>query len=165
MYDDLYVLPTDAGDDRVIRVGHPLAQGRADAHPGRARAGSASTRTVQPGSTLTAGSQRLAMVYAGTGSPSEYAKLNAKGKARRGDAQRRGVTPTDRAAAAAAAGASVLIVVNDGIGVLNECVGESPIPVATVHRDAGALLVALAKTRHRCPSPSLRCRTPTSSTT
>jgi hypothetical protein len=30
--------------------------------------------------------------------------------------------------------------------VLNEWVGESPIPVATVHRDAGALLIALAKT-------------------
>ena len=30
--------------------------------------------------------------------------------------------------------------------MLNEWVGESPIPVATVHRDAGALLIALAKT-------------------
>ena len=45
-----------------------------------------------------------------------------------------------------AAGAKLLIVVNDGVGVLNEWVGESPIPVATVHRDAGALLIALAKT-------------------
>ena len=38
-----------------------------------------------------------------------------------------------------------LIVVNDGVGGLNEYVGESPIPVATVHRDAGAPLIALAQ--------------------
>ena len=35
--------------------------------------------------------------------------------------------------------------VNDGVGTLMEYVGESPIPVATVHRDAGAGLIALAQ--------------------
>ena len=38
-----------------------------------------------------------------------------------------------------------LIVVNDGIGGLDEYVGTSPIPVATVHRDAGADLISMAQ--------------------
>ncbi|HEX6682475.1 MAG TPA: S8 family serine peptidase [Candidatus Limnocylindrales bacterium] len=101
--------------------------------------------TVQPGSTLTAGEDVLKAVYAGNGAAKDYAKLDARGKTvvvKRSDA----VPPTERTAAAAAAGAALLVVVNDGIGTLNEYVGESPIPVASVHRDEGAALIALART-------------------
>jgi hypothetical protein len=104
--------------------------------------------TVQPGSTLTAGWSNLPLVYAGTGTAAEYAGLDAKGKAvvvTRSDT----IGAADRTAAAVSAGAKLLLVVNDGAGVLNESVGASPIPVASVHRDAGARLIELAKTGRR----------------
>ena len=37
-YDDLYVLPTEKMTQGTLRCRHPLAQGRADAEPGRIRA-------------------------------------------------------------------------------------------------------------------------------
>ena len=84
-------------------------------------------------------------MYAGNGATSDYQGLNALGKiavVERSDA----VQPAARARAAAAAGARALIVVNDGVGGLNEYVGStSAIPVATVHRDAGATLISMAK--------------------
>jgi hypothetical protein len=99
---------------------------------------------VQPGSTLTGGTETLRPVYAGAGAPADYAGLDAEGAiavVTRSDA----VGAAERADAAAAAGAKLLLVVNDGVGVLNEYVGESPIPVATVHRDAGRRLVEAAR--------------------
>ncbi|MFE2302902.1 S8 family serine peptidase [Streptomyces sp. NPDC059445] len=99
---------------------------------------------VQAGSALGTGTQTLGVVYAGDGSAAAYAKVRAKGKVvvvERGD----GVSPQERAEAAAAAGAKALIVVNDGVGSLMEYVGESALPVATVHRDAGRALVSMAK--------------------
>ena len=47
-----------------------------------------------------------------------------------------GVAPEDRAAAAAAAGPLALVVVNDGVGGLNEYVGDASIPVAAVMSSA-----------------------------
>jgi subtilisin family serine protease len=142
-YDDVYVSPTDqvtTGSFKLAtrwRKGEPMLSLRAfGLLPIEA--------TVQPGSTLVAGTQNLAAVYAGTGAASEYANLDGKGKlavVTRSDA----VSPDERATAAVAAGAKLLLVVNDGAGVLNEYVGESAIPVATVHRDAGAQLVSLAR--------------------
>jgi subtilisin family serine protease len=143
-YDDVYVSPTD----QVTQGSFTLATRWRKGEPSlslRAFGILPVQATVQPGSTLTAGTQNLGAVYAGTGAAGEYANLDTKGKiavVTRSDA----VTPDERAAAAAAAGAKLLLVVNDGTGVLNEYVGESTIPVATVHRDAGAQLVALAKT-------------------
>ncbi|MGW1965479.1 S8 family serine peptidase [Streptomyces sp. NPDC001935] len=99
---------------------------------------------VQAGSALGTATQTLGVVYAGDGSAAAYAKVRAKGKVvvvERGD----GVSPQERAEAAAAAGAKALIVVNDGVGSLMEYVGESALPVATVHRDAGRALVSMAK--------------------
>ncbi|MFE4695972.1 S8 family serine peptidase [Streptomyces sp. NPDC056738] len=99
---------------------------------------------VQAGSALGTATQTLGAVYAGDGSAAAYAKVRAKGKVvvvERGD----GVSPEERAEAAAAAGAKALIVVNDGVGSLMEYVGESALPVATVHRDAGRALVSMAK--------------------
>ena len=56
------------------------------------------------------------------------------------------VTPAARAQAAAAAGASSCSSSTTASAALSEYVGASPIPVASVHRDAGAELIALAKT-------------------
>ena len=143
-YDDLYVTPTDQvsqGSFTLVtrwRKGEPMLSVDVPGLP-------PVDVTVQPGSTLTAGNATLPGVYAGTGAAAEYATVDAKGKAvvvTRSDT----VSAKDRAAAAAAAGAKLLLVVNDGVGVLNESVGTSPIPVATVHRDTGAQLIGLAKT-------------------
>ncbi|SDZ07741.1 Serine protease, subtilisin family [Saccharopolyspora shandongensis] len=143
-YDDLYVTPTKQlshGSFTMVtrwRKGEPHLSVDVPGLP-------PVDVTVQPGSTFAAGNDTLPAVYAGTGAADEYATLDAKGKAAvvtRSDA----VSAQDRAAAAVAAGAKLLLVVNDGVGVLNESVGQSPIPVATVHRDAGAQLIDLAKT-------------------
>ncbi|MCW3816359.1 S8 family serine peptidase [Micromonospora sp. DR5-3] len=143
-YDDLYVTPTEKVTQGSFTMATRWRKGEPQLSvdvPGLPPV----DVTVQPGSTVTAGRETLPAVYAGTGAASEYAKLDAKGKAvvvTRSDA----VSAKDRTAAAVAAGAKLLLVVNDGVGVLNEVVGPSPIPVATVHRDAGARLIALAKT-------------------
>lgn len=144
-YDDVYVSPTEQVEDVTFtmvhrwRKGEPLLTVSALGLPPL-------DVTVQPGSTLDAGRDILPLVYAGTGTPGEYP--DAKGKAvvvTRSDA----ISAVDRAAAAVAAGAELLLVVNDGVGILNEVVGDSPIPVATVHRDAGARLVDLARSGRR----------------
>ncbi|MEU5943358.1 S8 family serine peptidase [Micromonospora sp. NPDC047548] len=143
-YDDLYVTPTDKVSQGSFtmatrwRKGEPMLSVDVPGLP-------PVDVTVQPGSTLTAGRDTLPAAYAGTGAAGEYANVDAKGKVAvvtRSDA----VSAQERTAAAVAAGAKLLLVVNDGVGVLNEWVGASPIPVATVHRDAGTQLIALAKT-------------------
>lgn len=142
MYDDLYLLPTEK-----------MTRGTFQAST-RWRFGEEILSldvlglvpipvTVQPFSTVSAGTDTLKLVYAGNGA--DYSKVDARGKAvvvTRSDA----VPPADRAANAVAAGAKLLVVVNDGAGTLNEYVGEPTIPVVTAHRDAGALLVSLART-------------------
>ncbi|MFE0590171.1 S8 family serine peptidase [Micromonospora echinospora] len=142
-YDDLYVSPTESptrGSFTLAtrwRKGEPMLGLRVPGLP-------SIDATVQPGSTLTAGSRTLRTVHAGSGTPAEYAGRDVRGAVAvvtRSDA----VGPAERAAAAAAAGAALLVVVNDGVGVLNEVVGDAPIPVATVHRDAGRQLVAAAR--------------------
>ncbi|MDX6311731.1 MAG: hypothetical protein QOF44_1195 [Streptomyces sp.] len=93
---------------------------------------------TQPGSTVTDGTSRLATVYAGTGAAADYAGIQARGKAvvvDRSDA----VSPAERAAAAVAAGAKLLIVVNDGDGRLSEWYADdagtdTAIPVVSVMR-------------------------------
>ncbi|MEU4216902.1 S8 family serine peptidase [Actinoplanes sp. NPDC026623] len=146
-YDDVYVLPTE----QVRQSSFTMATRWRKIEPPLSVDVFGLPHTevaVQPGSTLTAGWDTMPMVYAGTGTPADYAAVNAKGKAvvvTRSAA----VGAADRAATAATAGAELLLVVNDGAGVLNESVGASPIPVASVHRDAGARLIALAKTGTR----------------
>ncbi|WP_086770933.1 S8 family peptidase [Streptomyces bobili] len=142
-YDDVYVAPTKPmtrGEFTLItrwRKGEPRL---ALSTPGdRLRF----ETLVQAGSALGTGTDRLTAVHAGTGAPAGYEKVEAKGKVvvvERSD----DVLPQERAEAAVAAGAKALIVVNDGAGALMEYVGESPIPVATVHRDTGRTLIAMA---------------------
>ncbi|WP_211364373.1 S8 family peptidase [Micromonospora palomenae] len=143
-YDDLYVSPTEPMTQGQFtlttrwRKGEPmLGLSAPDGKP-------AFETLVQRGSTLADARDTVGSAYAGTGAADDYRKVDAKGKVvvvRRSDA----VTPEERTAAAVAAGAKALIVVNDGVGGLTEYVGQSPIPVATVHRDAGKALIALAR--------------------
>jgi subtilisin family serine protease len=142
-YDDLYVSPTDVPTEGSFqlttrwRKGEPVVDLRAF--------GVLPIDTVvQVGSTVTDGFDNFKAVYAGTGAASEYADLDVAGKAvlvTRSDS----VSPVDRAEAAAAAGAKLLVVVNDGAGGLLEVVGESRIPVVSVHKGAGERLVRLAQ--------------------
>ncbi|WP_078944782.1 S8 family serine peptidase [Streptomyces flavochromogenes] len=144
-YDDVYVSPTEAmkqGEFMLItrwRKGEP--QLGLSASGGRLQF----EARVQAGSALGTGTDTLHAVYAGDGAADAYEKVTAKGKivvVERSDE----VAPQERTEAAVAAGAKALIVVNDGVGGLMEYVGESAIPVATVHRDAGKGLVAMART-------------------
>ncbi|MFG3136257.1 S8 family serine peptidase [Streptomyces sp. NPDC048211] len=104
---------------------------------------------VQGGSSVAEDSrQRLGSVFAGNGAPADYAGLDARGKAvviRSSDT----VAPADRAAAAIAAGAKALFVVNSGDGVLMESYADYgttlAIPVASVQRLAGEGLVKAAQ--------------------
>lgn len=143
-YDDVYVAPTEPmkqGEFMLItrwRKGEP--QLALSTLGGRLQFES----RVQAGSALGTATDNLDAVYAGNGAAAAYEKLRAKGKIvviERSDE----VSPQERTEAAVAAGAKALIVVNDGVGALMEYVGESAIPVASVHRDAGKALVSMAK--------------------
>lgn len=143
-YDDVYVAPTERmaqGDFMLItrwRKGEPPLV--LSTPGGRLRF----EALVQAGSALGTATDRLNAVYAGNGTAAAYEKIRARGRIvviRRSDE----VSPQERTDAAVAAGAKALIVVNDGVGGLMEYVGESSIPVATVHRDAGSALVAMAR--------------------
>lgn len=103
----------------------------------------------QAGATVHDGSAKLRVVTAGKGAAADYQGLDAQGKAvviTRSD----DVSPADRAANAAKAGAKLLIVVNDGTGRLSDYYADdagtsTPLGVVSIMRDAGARLVADAK--------------------
>ncbi|MHA6765522.1 S8 family serine peptidase [Streptacidiphilus sp. PAMC 29251] len=110
---------------------------------------------VQPGSTmLPAGRTQLGVVYAGLGTTADYAGLNAKGKAvvvsydRQADPTTQFGVDSAQAAAAAKAGAKLLLVVNDNVGRLNDWYGSadfsanSPIEVASLQPGEGASLIS-----------------------
>ncbi len=142
-YDDVYVLPTEKSTENSFAM---AAKWRKDEPVLSLRALGLLPidAVVQPGSTITTGKQWLSPVYAGTGAPEDYTDLDVEGRVAvvtRSDE----VSAPDRAAAAAAAGAELLLVANDNPGILYEDVGESPIPVASVHRDIGDLLATLAE--------------------
>ncbi|MEU8080045.1 PA domain-containing protein, partial [Catellatospora citrea] len=143
-YDDVYVSPTESvtqGEFLLTtrwRKGEPRFD--LSAFGGLLRFDA----LTQRGSLLDTGSDRLRSVYAGKGTAADYKKIKARGRlvvVERSDE----VSAEERTAAAVAAGAKALVVVNDGVGALEQYVGESTIPVATVHRDAGRVLIALAK--------------------
>ncbi len=105
------------------------------------------TVLVQPGSApFQDGDSHVETVFAGTGRAADYAGLSARGKAVvvRADAW---VTPADQAAAARAAGAAMLLVVNNADGRLIDWYGNPDghstglIPVASLTVDEGADLI------------------------
>ncbi|MFD5058151.1 S8 family serine peptidase [Streptomyces sp. NPDC058394] len=111
---------------------------------------------VQRGRTpLSEGTRRYKALYAGDGGAAAYAGLNARGKVvvvRRSDA----VGSAEQAAAAAKAGAKVLLVVNDGDGRLepwgsdldnpwSQAGNPPPLTVATLTADEGDELIGQIK--------------------
>ncbi|WP_211349101.1 S8 family serine peptidase [Micromonospora pisi] len=91
------------------------------------------------------GRQRLDAVFAGQGAPADYDRLDVRGKVavvRANDA----VGALDQADAAAAAGAKLLLLVNNGVGRLDAWYEvadpRTPLPVASLGRDRGEELVA-----------------------
>ena len=105
--------------------------------------------TRQLGATpLPDGTASLGLVFAGLGTPAEYAGLKATGKAVvvRRDAS---VSDAERAEAAIAAGAKVLIVKNDYLGIslwdYTDNFAPSPIEIVGLSQDEGELLIAQAQ--------------------
>ncbi|MFE0627553.1 S8 family serine peptidase [Streptomyces sp. NPDC058864] len=86
-------------------------------------------------------------VFAGAGSPQDFAKVRVRGKVAvvRHSAE---VAPSVQASAAKAAGASLLLVANDGVGRLATWYGEPDysaavdVPVVSVGKDEGEALIA-----------------------
>ena len=103
----------------------------------------------QPGSSLYRGDKQVDAVYLNTGTPQDYAAQNVKGKVvivTRSDA----FTGSQRAQAALAAGAEMLIVVNDAPGKLLDWVGNDDgsnvgLTVVSVTSTVGAALVDRAR--------------------
>jgi subtilisin family serine protease len=142
--DDVYVTPTGAMTTGSFMLTTRWRKGEPMLGLGTPNGAVGFDTLVQPGSDLGTGTRTAATLFAGNGSAADYAGLDAQHKVvvvRRSDE----VTAQERAEAAASAGAAALIVVNDGVGGLNEYVGEATIPVGSVHRDAGATLVEMAK--------------------
>lgn len=146
-YDDVYVAPTQPMKQGEFMLTTRWRKGEPQLGLSTAGGHRSFDALVQAGSTLGTVTDRLDTVYAGDGSAAAYERIRAKGKlvvVERSDE----VSPQERAEAAVAAGAKALIVVNDGVGALMEYVGETAVPVATVHRDEGKALVAMARTGH-----------------
>lgn len=95
---------------------------------------------VMPGSTLLEGKHNLKAIYAGEGAPSDYERLNAKGKAVVVDRSKT-ISESEQAAAAVAAGAKILIVANYENVEFNAYVGEVPITVAAISKSEGDKLI------------------------
>ncbi|MFF7211940.1 S8 family serine peptidase [Streptomyces sp. NPDC008238] len=147
VYDSLWALPTKdtvrkgsfAFTTRIRAEQTPLAITYRGRHLDDA--------LVQPGSRpMRDGTSHLDAVFAGTGSQAEYAGVSARGRAvvvRGSDA----VAPADQAAAAQAAGAALLVVVNDREGRKSDWYGDpdqvttGQVPVASLTLDEGEELI------------------------
>ncbi|MFI0960404.1 S8 family peptidase [Streptomyces sp. NPDC021080] len=145
-YDSMFVLPTRRTTQGTFeyetrwRKALPLLTVTDDGRPVQV--------VAQANSSRYDGHKRLDAVYAGTGTPAEYAGLNVKGKVAL--VTRSGaLTGAQRAQAAADAGAALLLVVDDQPGKLIESVGtsagDSAVPVFSVTARNGAPLIADAR--------------------
>ncbi|MEV5600761.1 S8 family serine peptidase [Streptomyces sp. NPDC052299] len=143
-YDSLYLAPTQKVAHGSLRafLHWRLRQKALDAETGTGRN---IELTAQPDTTFHDGPSTLRTVYAGRGTASDYTGLDARGKAVIVDLAD-DVTATQRAQAAADAGAAMLIVVNNAPGRLYQSyTGADGLTVASVRRDDGARLVSAAK--------------------
>ncbi|MEU2250271.1 S8 family serine peptidase [Streptomyces sp. NPDC019224] len=143
-YTELYVSPTPQTEDGVqdLLVHWQLRQKFLDAATGTGRT---VELTGQNGTAYHDGHRILRTVYAGAGTPADYARLNAKGKAVVVD---RGTSsPAGRAQAAADAGAAMLITVGDQPGRLYETFGDNHgLSLASTGSADGARLIKEART-------------------
>ncbi|MEU9356736.1 S8 family serine peptidase [Streptomyces sp. NPDC048301] len=145
-YDSVYLTPTQKVSDGGMKA---FAHWRMRQKTLNARTGTGHelTLTAQPGTTVHDGTSTLRTVYAGRGTAADYADLDVAGKAvvidRSDD-----VTSAERAQAAADAGASMLVVVNNTRGRLYESyTGAEGLTVGSVEQGDGARLISEAKSR------------------
>ena len=141
-YDSIWVLPTVKP-----REGEFISGARWRLEQPALTVGSYDDLLVRRGATpLPKGKQKLDVVVAGEGDAAAYKSVKARGKAvvvRRSDV----VSREDQAAAAVAAGAKLLVVVNDGVGRLEPWTDSiyapkaAPITIATVTADEGTALI------------------------
>lgn len=101
------------------------------------------------GSTPLDGKYNLSTVYAGKGTPADYDRLKAKGKAVVVDRNSE-VTPSEQAVAAHAAGAKLLIIVNNEDKEFSEYAGnpdytDIPLAVAGVSKSEGDKVIKAAR--------------------
>ncbi|MEU8083568.1 S8 family serine peptidase [Micromonospora sp. NPDC049101] len=146
-YDSLWALPSK---ERVTRGSFVLTTRiRAVQTPLELSYGGrrVSDPLVQPGARpLADGTARLDAVFAGNGATSDYAGRSVRGRAVVVHAND-SVPPTDQAASAHAAGAAMLVVVNDREGRRSDWYGNpdavttGPIAVASVSMDEGEALI------------------------
>ncbi|MFJ5834187.1 S8 family serine peptidase [Streptomyces sp. NPDC093089] len=103
--------------------------------------------TSQSGTRFQDGQSRLATVYVGRGAVEDYAGLDVRGKAVIADRSDE-VGAATRGRNAAAAGAAMIISVNDARGRLYEGYGNQEITAASVPAEDGARLIVEAKSGH-----------------
>ncbi|WP_328590754.1 S8 family peptidase [Gottfriedia acidiceleris] len=101
------------------------------------------------GSTLLDGKYNLSTVYAGNGTPADYERLKAKGKAVIVDRNSE-VTPSEQAVTAHAAGAKLLIIVNNEDKEFSAFVGnpnytDIPLAVAGISKGEGDKVITAAR--------------------
>ncbi|MFB6676529.1 S8 family serine peptidase [Streptomyces sp. NPDC056390] len=142
-YDSIYVTPTKKVSDGSMKafVHWRMRQKALSAETGTRRD---ITLTAQPGTAFHDGTRTLKTVYAGQGSAADYDGLDARGKAVIVD-RSDDVTASERAQAAADAGAAMLIIINDTPGRLYQSYsGADDLTVASVEQGDGAQLIAEA---------------------
>ncbi|MFD9036335.1 S8 family serine peptidase [Streptomyces sp. NPDC059567] len=142
-YDTVYLSPTTkvAKGEFSVMTRWRLREEFLDAETG---SGHDVQLTGQNGTAFKDGRSKLATVYAGKGAEADYDGIDARGKAvivERSDE----VSAATRGKNAAAAGAAMLISVNDGRGRLYEGYGSQEITVASVRAGDGARLISEAK--------------------
>ncbi|MFE1437169.1 S8 family serine peptidase [Streptomyces sp. NPDC058739] len=103
--------------------------------------------TGQNGTRFQDGHSRLATVYVGRGAIEDYAGLDVRGKAVIADRSDE-ISAVTRGRNAAAAGAAMIISVNDTRGRLYEGYGNQEITAASVRAEDGARLIAEARSGH-----------------
>lgn len=144
-YDSVYLTPTEQVTDGSLKAFMSWRM-RQQALAATTGSGREVTLLAQGGSAYHDGTDTLRTVYAGQGAAADYDGIDARGKAvviDRSDT----VTAAQRAQAASAAGAAMLIVGNDSRGRLYQTYnGGGDVTIASVPQADGARLVTEAKT-------------------
>ncbi|MEU9205937.1 S8 family serine peptidase [Streptomyces sp. NPDC048332] len=143
-YDSVYLTPTEQVADGSLKafMSWRMRQRALAATTGTGRE---VTLVPQGGSAYHDGTGTLRTVYAGQGAAADYEGIDVRGKAAVIDRSTT-VTAAQRAQAASAAGAAMLIVVNDTRGRLFETYsGGGDVTVASVAQSDGARLVTEAR--------------------
>ncbi|MEV0091355.1 S8 family serine peptidase [Streptomyces sp. NPDC050738] len=142
-FDSIYLSPTPKVDKGTLKA-FVHWRTRENALKAETGSGHAITLTAQGSTVFHDGTATLKTVYAGKGAAADYTGLDVKGKAVVID-RSGAVTASQRAQAAADAGAALLVIVNDKAGRLYASyTGGGDTTVTSVSRTDGARLVSEA---------------------